>query len=81
MPRIFWLLSALRKFGTSRSINSKYDDSAGVFCLRVVEHFFPITLRVDRRAGPAVDEDELGPEDEAFAFHVGAHRHDASTAE
>ena len=32
VPRIFWLLSALRKFGTSRSISSKYDDSAGVFC-------------------------------------------------
>src|SRR5689334_4714129 len=32
VPRIFWLLSALRKFGTSQSISSKYDDSAGVFC-------------------------------------------------
>jgi hypothetical protein len=32
VPLIFWLLSALRKFGTSRSISSKYDDSAGVFC-------------------------------------------------
>src|SRR5262249_8596372 len=32
VPRIFWLLSALRKFGTSRSISSKYDDNAGVFC-------------------------------------------------
>ena len=32
VPRIFWLLSALRKLGTSRSISSKYDDSAGVFC-------------------------------------------------
>ena len=31
VPRIFWLLSALRKFGTRRSISSKYDDSAGVF--------------------------------------------------
>ncbi len=31
-PRIFWLLNALRKLGTSRSINSKYDDNAGVFC-------------------------------------------------
>src|SRR5262249_2543514 len=31
VPRIFWLLRALRKFGTRRSINSKYDDSAGVF--------------------------------------------------
>src|SRR5689334_648976 len=30
VPRIFWLLSALRKFGTRRSISSKYDDSAGV---------------------------------------------------
>ena len=32
VPLIFWLLSAVRKFGTSRSISSKYDDSAGVFC-------------------------------------------------
>ena len=32
VPLIFWLLSALRKFGTSRSISSKYEDSAGVFC-------------------------------------------------
>src|SRR5689334_22076290 len=32
VPLIFWLLSALRKFGTRRSISSKYDDSAGVFC-------------------------------------------------
>ena len=32
VPRIFWLLSALRKSGTSRSISSKYDDSAGMFC-------------------------------------------------
>ena len=32
VPRIFWLLSALRKFGTRRSISSKYDDRAGVFC-------------------------------------------------
>lgn len=31
-PRIFWLLNALRKLGTSRSISSKYDDKAGVFC-------------------------------------------------
>jgi hypothetical protein len=31
VPLIFWLLSALRKSGTMRSINSKYDDSAGVF--------------------------------------------------
>ena len=32
VPLIFWLLSVLRKSGTSRSISSKYDDSAGVFC-------------------------------------------------
>src|SRR5438874_4337856 len=32
VPRIFWLLSALRKLGTSRSMSSKYEDSAGVFC-------------------------------------------------
>ena len=32
MPLIFWLLSALRKLGTRRSISSKYEDSAGVFC-------------------------------------------------
>ena len=30
VPLIFWLLSALRKFGTSRSISSKYEESAGV---------------------------------------------------
>ena len=29
---IFWLLSVLRKLGISRSISSKYDESAGVFC-------------------------------------------------
>src|SRR5439155_26359402 len=32
VPLIFWLLSALRKLGTRRSISSKYDDRAGVFC-------------------------------------------------
>ena len=32
VPLIFWLLSALRKLGTRRSISSKYDESAGVFC-------------------------------------------------
>src|ERR1017187_2564631 len=32
VPLIFWLLSVLRKSGTMRSINSKYDESAGVFC-------------------------------------------------
>ena len=30
VPLIFWLLSVLRKLGISRSINSKYDESAGV---------------------------------------------------
>ena len=30
VPLIFWLLSVLRKLGISRSISSKYDDSAGV---------------------------------------------------
>ena len=32
-------------------------------------------------AGAAVDEDELRPQDEALALHVGAHRHDAAAAE
>src|SRR5262249_60722539 len=32
-------------------------------------------------AGAAVDEDELRPEDETLALHVGAHRHDAPAAE
>jgi hypothetical protein len=32
VPLIFWVLRALRKFGTSRSMSSKYEDSAGVFC-------------------------------------------------
>ena len=32
VPLIFWLLRALRKFGTRRSISSKYEDRAGVFC-------------------------------------------------
>jgi hypothetical protein len=32
VPLIFWLLSAVRKFGTRRSISSKYEDKAGVFC-------------------------------------------------
>ena len=31
-PRTFWVLSAFRKLGISLSINSKYEDSAGVFC-------------------------------------------------
>src|SRR5215471_19487045 len=42
--------------------------------LRVVQDLFPIALRVQRRAGAAVDEDELGPQDEALALHVGADR-------
>src|SRR5215510_6144335 len=33
VPLIFWLLSVLRKLGMSRSISSKYDDSAGVVWL------------------------------------------------
>ena len=32
VPLIFWVLSVLRNLGTMRSISSKYDDSAGVFC-------------------------------------------------
>ena len=32
VPRIFWALSVFRKLGTSRSISSKYEESAGVFC-------------------------------------------------
>lgn len=32
VPRIFWLLSVLRKLGMIWSISSKYDDRAGVFC-------------------------------------------------
>src|SRR4030095_2942983 len=31
VPLIFCELSAVRKFGTRRSISSKYEDSAGVF--------------------------------------------------
>src|SRR4029079_12862477 len=31
-PRTFCVLNAFRKLGISLSINSKYDDSAGVFC-------------------------------------------------
>src|SRR4028118_290669 len=31
-PRTFCVLRAFRKLGTSLSISSKYDDSAGVFC-------------------------------------------------
>jgi hypothetical protein len=31
-PLIFCVLNVLRKLGISRSINSKYDDSAGVLC-------------------------------------------------
>src|SRR6476620_1156741 len=31
-PLIFWLLRVLRKLGTSRSMSSKYEDSAGVAC-------------------------------------------------
>lgn len=30
VPRIFWLLKVPRNAGTTRSINSKYDESAGV---------------------------------------------------
>ena len=33
VPLIFWLLSVLRKLGISRSISSKYEDSAGVVWL------------------------------------------------
>jgi hypothetical protein len=29
VPLMRWLLSVLRKLGISRSINSKYEDSAG----------------------------------------------------
>jgi len=32
VPRTFWLLSVLKKFGTRRSISSKYEDNAGVLC-------------------------------------------------
>lgn len=32
VPRTFCRLSVFRKVGTSRSISSKYDESAGVFC-------------------------------------------------
>ncbi len=32
VPRIVWVLSALRNVGRSRSISSKYDERAGVFC-------------------------------------------------
>src|SRR5437868_2030051 len=38
--------------------------------LSVVENFFPVAFRVHRRAGAAVDEHELGPQDEALALHV-----------
>ena len=33
VPLMLWLLRVLRKLGISRSINSKYDDSAGVLWL------------------------------------------------
>src|SRR5437899_12040701 len=49
--------------------------------LRVVQDLFPVTLRVHRRAGAAVDEYEFRAEDEALPFHVGADRPDASAAE
>ena len=32
VPRIFWALRVLRKLGITRSINSKYVDSAGTLC-------------------------------------------------
>ena len=32
MPLIFCVLRVPRKVGMTLSINSKYDDSAGVFC-------------------------------------------------
>src|SRR5262245_58019474 len=46
--------------------------------LRVVEDLFTIALGVQRRAGTPVDEDELRPQDETFALHVGAHGHHAA---
>src|SRR5262249_1290512 len=52
----------------------------GRFLLRVVEHFLPASLRVDRRARAAVDEDELRLQHEALAFHVDALRDDAAAA-
>src|SRR5207302_1013292 len=41
--------------------------------LRVVKDLLAVALRVHRRAGSAVDEDELRPQDKAFALHVLAH--------
>ena len=32
VPRIRWVLSEPRKLGMSRSISSKYEESAGVCC-------------------------------------------------
>ena len=32
VPLIFWVLSALRKFGINLSMISKYDERAGIFC-------------------------------------------------
>src|SRR5207248_19537 len=49
--------------------------------LRVVEDLLAIALRVHRRAGAAVDEDELRPENEAFALHVHPCRNHAAAAE
>ena len=71
----------LRKAGSSRSISSKYDDSAGRLLAGVVEDLFAERLAVQRLAGAAVDEDERRAQDEALALHVGPDRHDDAAAE
>ena len=81
MPLIFWLLSALRKFGHQAVHQLEVRRQRRRVLLRVVENLFAVALRVHRRAGAAVDEDELRPQDEAFALHVGARRDDAAAAE
>src|SRR5262249_30991849 len=53
----------------------------GRVLLSVVENLFPVTLRVHRRAGSTIDEDELRAEDEALALHVRANGHDAAATE
>src|SRR5512145_1063197 len=53
----------------------------GGVLLRAVEDLFPELLGIERRSGAAVDEDELGGQNEAFALHVGPHGRHAAAAE
>ena len=52
-----------------------------MFCCALYRISSRIVLGVEHRARAAVDEHELRRQDEALAFHVGAHRDHAPAAE